>query len=467
MKSCDVVIIGAGPAGMSAATETARAGLSTLVLDEQPQPGGQIYRGIERASAERLRVLGEDYGNGRRITEGFRASGATYVPGTTVWNIDREKVVNYSTGDGSRQISARSLVVATGAIERPTPLPGWTLPGVMTAGACQILLKAHGIADGDVVFVGCGPLMWLIASQLIQAGVAPKAIVETVPRKRYVAAARKLPPSLGALGYLRKGAAMIRAVKRAGVPVYRDASGIAVEGTTEAEAVTFTSAGRSLRIGTGRVALHQGVVPNQQVTRLLHCRHRWDESQHCFVPDLNERGETSLADVYVAGDGGGIRGAAAAALQGRLVGLHIAEKAGRPGRTSCAEVEKALKRDAAIRPFLEALYAPSSEILAPAAETVICRCEEITAGQIREAVELGAPGPNQVKSYLRSGMGPCQGRMCGLAVAEIIAECRGEPQEAVGYYRIRPPLKPLPLTELASMETDETDPSETKSSEPA
>lgn len=457
MTRADVAIIGAGPAGMAAAVATSAAGLSTVVLDEQPRPGGQIFRGIEEASAERLRILGEDFGRGRRLAEEFRASGATYLPGATVWDIDRDRVVTYSSGGGSRQIAAASLVVATGAIERPVPVPGWTLPGVTTAGACQILLKAHGIVDDDVVFVGCGPLLWLIASQMIRAGAKPKAIVETVPRARYLAAARCLAPSLQALKYLRKGAAMMRAVKRAGIPVHRDASGIAIEGTDRAEAVTFTSAGRRHRIETGRVALHQGVVPNQQVTRLLHCRHRWHARQRCFVPELSERHETNIADVYVAGDGGGIGGAAAAALQGRLVGLHIAGKAGRATAGATAPIEAALRRDAAIRPFLETLYAPPPEVLVPADETVVCRCEEITAGQIREAVDLGAPGPNQVKSFLRSGMGPCQGRMCGLAVAAIIAERRGEPPDTVGYYRIRPPLKPLPLTELAGMAVEEAE----------
>ncbi|MBZ8134506.1 NAD(P)/FAD-dependent oxidoreductase [Afifella sp. IM 167] len=460
MSTYDVAIIGAGPAGMAAAIETARAGLSTIVLDEQPAPGGQIYRAIEASGPARTRILGPDYAAGRKLAEDFRASGAHYVAGATVWNIDSELSVDFSLPGGSKQIRAGSIVVATGAIERPTPMPGWTLPGVTTAGGLQILLKAQGLVGDDVVFVGSGPLFWLIAAQMVEAGVKPKAMVETVPRSRYLAALKHLPAALGAASYLRKGMAMIAAVRRAGVPIHTDAKEIRIDGSERVEGVSFTSGGREHQLATTSVALHQGVVPNQQVTRLLRCEHLWNESQHCFVPKLDEAFRTTVAGVYVAGDGAGIGGAKSAALRGRLVGLAIAEKAGKAGPEERRKVAEELAREAKIRPLLETLYAPSPEILSPADDTLVCRCEEVTAGAIRKAVDMGAPGPNQVKSFLRAGMGPCQGRMCGLAVTEIIAARRGEPVSAVDYYRIRPPLKPLALSELAALETDEPVPAD-------
>ena len=348
-------------------------------------------------------------------------------------------------------MTAGALVVATGATERATPLPGWTLPGVMTAGAVQILLKVHGIVEEDVVFVGSGPLLWLIASQMVAAGTPPRAVVETVPRSRQLTAARHLAGALRAGPYLTKGAAMLRAVKRAGVPVHRGARDIRIEGEAAAEAVSFVARGRRQRIETAHVALHQGVVPNQQITRLLGCDHRWEESQRCFVPVLDEHLESTVAGVFVAGDGSGIAGATSAALRGRLAAMRIAERATGTASPQRADVHAAIAQDGRVRPFLEALYAPSEDILAPDDATIVCRCEEITAGQVREAARLGASGPNQVKSFLRAGMGPCQGRMCGLAVTEIIAAERGTSPAVVDYYRIRPPLKPLPLSELADM----------------
>ncbi|MCB8840366.1 NAD(P)/FAD-dependent oxidoreductase [Aurantimonas sp. VKM B-3413] len=455
MRRYDVVVIGAGPAGMACAAEASRAGLSTLVLDEQCRPGGQIYRDIEAADARRRGILGSDYETGADLAAELRASKAEYLPGAVVWNIDSEKQIDFSMDGGSRSVEAGHIVVATGAIERPTPMPGWTLPGVTTVGAAQILLKTSGVVMEDLVLVGSGPLLWLAATQLIAAGAPPKAIVETVPKARYRAAAKHLAKALPGWRYLAKGFAMMRAVKRAGVPVHRAAEEIVIEGETAARTVAFTSGGMRQRIETAHVALHQGVVPNQQITRLINCRHRFDRSQRAFLPVLDAHFETSVPGVFVAGDGAGIGGAKSAAMRGRLVAMRIAEKAGKSVAKGRETLQAELRRDSAVRPLLEALYAPSEDILSPADGTLVCRCEEITAGQIREAVALGAPGPNQVKSFLRAGMGPCQGRMCGLAVSEIIAAAKGEEPSSVDYYRIRPPLKPLLLSELAAFEAGE------------
>lgn len=457
MKTHDVAIIGAGPAGMAAAIEATQNGLRTVVLDENPAPGGQIYRSIETVSDQRAAILGPEYISGRGLAAEFRACKAEYIPAATVWNIDAGLQIHYSqAGKGSAQISARSLIIATGAIERPTPMPGWTLPGVTTAGALQVLLKAQGAINDDVVLVGSGPLLYLVADQMLTAGTAPKAIVETVPSGRLFKAARHLPQALKAFSYLRKGLAMKRRLNKAGIPFYRDANSIVIEGTNVVEAVNFISKGKHQRIETTSVALHQGVIPNQQITRLLRCEHHWHETQKCFVPDLDDRFETSVENVFVAGDGAGIGGAVSAALRGRLVALRIAEKNGKDTRSEQRAIQSQLAQDAAIRPFLETLYAPAAENMVPADQVTVCRCEEITAGQIRHAVDLGAPGPNQVKSYLRCGMGPCQGRMCGTAAAAIIADHRQKDIDEIDYYRIRPPLKPLALSELASIEAEPT-----------
>lgn len=452
MKTYDVAIVGAGPAGMAAATRAVHLGLSAVVLDEQSGPGGQIYRAIEQADTPRKAALGADYAAGEALATAFRASKADYLSDAVVWNVDTDLTIDYSRGGASSQVRAGALVVATGAIERPTPLPGWTLPGVTTVGALQILLKANGVLNDDAVLVGCGPLLYLVAAQMVEAGAPPKAVVETVERGRIWKALPHLPRALAALPYLKKGLALIRRVKAAGVPIHRAAHSIRIEGEETVEAVRFEAGGREVRIPASLVALHQGVVPNQQVTRLLRCSHLWDDGQRCFVPATDACFETSVANVYVAGDGAGIGGAITAALRGELVALRIAEKAGKATAADRDVIAAQLQRDQSIRPFLEKLYAPSPEVLRPADDTLVCRCEEVTAGQVRQAVDLGAPGPNQVKSFLRCGMGPCQGRMCGLAVTEIIAERRGEPPSVVDYYRIRPPLKPLALSELAAIE---------------
>lgn len=452
----DIVIIGAGPAGMAAAIEAATAGLSVTVLDENATPGGQIYRAVEAASGRKAEVLGKEYMAGKALVDEFRACGANYVSGASVWNIGTDKVVEYSHNGRSTRLQADAIVAATGALERPCPLPGWTLPGVTTVGALQILLKTSGVVHEDAVLVGSGPLLWLLAAQMVEAGAPPKAVVENLPKGRLLEAMPLLLGALAAREYLFKGLSLIRKVRKAGVPVHRNATDIRIEGESSASAVSFVSDGKAQSIESTTIALHQGVVPNQQVTRLMRCEHAWDSSQQCFRPQLNEHGETSVAKLYVAGDGGGIQGAKSAEMQGRLLGMHLAEQKGKPHSERRAELQASVQREARVRPFLEALYAPAPNILAPADATVICRCEEVTAGRVREAVDLGAPGPNQVKSFLRTGMGPCQGRVCGLAVTAIIAEQTKQDPQLVDYYRIRPPLKPLLLAELASYDVEDS-----------
>lgn len=450
IREVDVAVIGAGPGGLAAAIEAAGAGLSVVLLDEQPAPGGQIYRAIERASPALLRILGEDYAAGRALVDEFRASAAEYLPGATVWNIGTDHLIDYSRNGQIACLRAASIVCATGALERPCPIPGWTLPGVTTVGGLQILLKTAGLVEEDVVLAGAGPLLWLLAGQLVAAGALPKAVVETLPKGRQTAALAKLPGALRAAGYLRKGLALTAAVRRAGVPVYAHAEALEVEGDGAVTALRFRAEGSEHRLACTALGLHQGLIPNQQVTRLLRCEHVWDSAQHCFRPVLDANFQTSFPGLYVVGDGGGIVGAKAAALQGRLAGIHLAARAGKAADRRAGGLRTALNRDLAIRPFLEALYAPDPSMLTPADSTIVCRCEEVTAGRVREAVRLGAPGANQVKSLVRTGMGACQGRVCGAVVPGIIAAERGLAPEQGDYYRTRPPLKPLPLTELAA-----------------
>lgn len=464
MHRYDLIVIGAGPAGMAGAAEAARAGLSVVLLDEQPRPGGQIYRDVDRATQRRAGILGKDYLHGAALTGDLRASQVDHLEGAVVWAIEEGFRVSYTRNGGAAQVAGERLLLATGALERPMPVPGWTHPGVMTAGAGQILLKQSGVLARNAVLAGSGPLLYLIAAQMVRAGTPPLALVETQTRGDMFRAQRHLGGALRGWRYLAKGLALLARIRRAGVARHVGATALRIEGDGKAEAVSFTAKGRAHRIPCDTVMLHHGVVPNVQAARSIDVPHRWDPQQHCFSPVVDAWGATAIDGVFVVGDGAGIGGAEVAEMSGRLAALRIALDSGRMSNAAfdaaATPLEAARSRAGAIRPFLDAAYPPFAEALSPSDGTVICRCEEVTAGDVRGYAKLGCLGPNQTKAFGRAGMGPCQGRYCGLTVTALLAEAHGQSPDETGYYRIRPPLKPVTLGELAAMETVPSDAAE-------
>ncbi|TDG03354.1 FAD-dependent oxidoreductase [Paraburkholderia guartelaensis] len=456
----DVVVVGAGPAGLTAAARAANAGLSVVLLDEQDAVGGQIYRGIGHADAGRKHILGPDYAAGATIADAFTRSGARHVANASVWQVTRERGVHYLKDGKVGSFQAQRVILATGALERPFPIPGWTLPGVFTAGAAQILLKSAGEVPAEPpVLVGCGPLLYLLGWQYVRAGVPIRALVETTRNEDRWRAKRHVLSALRAWPLLSKGLQLIRTLREAGVPIHEAADDLCIDAKTDedgverAAALSFTTHGHAHRIDASVFLLHQGVVPNMQFALSLRAQHHWDAAQLCFAPVTDLWGELDVPGIFIAGDGGGIIGAQAAAGEGALAGLAVAEQLGAidlPTRDREASLHRRRLADMTrIRPFLDSLYRPRDANRIPADDTIVCRCEEVTAGEVRSFVSLGCLGPNQAKSFGRCGMGPCQGRMCGLTVTEIIARARNVAPETVGYYRIRPPIKPVTLGEMA------------------
>jgi bacterioferritin-associated ferredoxin len=325
----------------------------------------------------------------------------------------------------------------------------------MTAGAAQIALKtADLLPAGRTVLAGQGPLFWLVAAQLIRAGAPPALLLETRAHANLRAAALLLPRALWpARGALRKGLGLVREVQRAGIPVVRRVTGLRAVGDAQLEGVAWDGGDAPADL----LLLHEGVIPNTQISLALQLEHRWDEAQRCWRPVADEWGATRLSTIAIAGDGGGIAGAEAAALSGRLAALDAAsfldkvEPAERDRRA--APIRRALRRELAVRPFLDALYRPAGAVLVPPDEVLACRCEEVSVAQIRRAARLGAQGPNQAKAFTRCGMGPCQGRLCGPTVAAVMADTLGKPIAEIGTYRPRAPYKPVTLGALAGMST--------------
>jgi NADPH-dependent 2,4-dienoyl-CoA reductase/sulfur reductase-like enzyme len=444
----DLIIVGAGPAGVSAAIEASARGLRVRLLDENAAPGGRIWQALESrtpqdaddmAAAETLRT--------------FRACGAEAHWRATVWAIEPDGTVFWSDDAGAHAEQARCVLLATGTTERPVPIPGWTLPGVMTVGAAQIAWKTAGLVpDGATWIAGQGPLLLLYAVQALRAGGRIAGIIDLSDGLAPLRATRHWRGALTGLPELRKGLAWRRAVARAGVK-WIGASALRAEGNGALQGISFRAGGRARREAADLLLLHDGVIPSVQITRALGCAHRWDEAQQCWKPVCDEWGVSSLPNMLVAGDGAGIGGAQAAALSGRLAALQAATLCGRIDAAArdaaAAPLRRARARHLALRPLLDALYPPLRHRLAD--DTLVCRCEEVAAGAVREAARLGCLGLNQLKAFTRCGMGPCQGRMCGPTAAAVLAEARGVPVAEVEPYRTRFPTKPVTVGDVAGV----------------
>ena len=452
----DVIVIGAGPAGMSAAATAASLGLKTVLLDEQPYAGGQIYRNALQCDARVSTLLGRDYERGAVLAQSLMGSSAEVQADTLVWDVARDLTVTALRAGRALQFRARQLIACTGAMERASPIPGWTLPGVMNVGAAQIAMKSGGaIPTGRIVLAGAGPLLLLVACQLKDAGADVAAVVETTPAGRRFDALPYLPAALRAWPALAKGFKMVRSLRRSRVPWHIHATQLAAVGRDRVEEVTFRAAGREHCLNADHLLLHHGVIPNTQLSRLLRLEHRWDDLQEAWAVVTDDLGQTSLDGLRMAGDGTAIAGALAAEATGALAALGAASALGRLDTDAllrhAAPFRRMLATELAIRPFLDVLYRPPRWIMEPGDATVVCRCEEVTAGRVREMARLGCAGPNQTKFFSRCGMGPCQGRICGSVVTKILAAELGRAPAEVGAYRIRAPLKPVPLGSLAAL----------------
>ena len=455
----DIVVIGAGPAGLAATMIAAEAGLSTLLLDENAGPGGQVWRAIASTPVTERDRLGADYWAGADLVQAVRASGAEIIQRATVWSLDRHLEVGVSVGGVSAFVKARRVILATGALERPFPIPGWTLPGVMTAGAAQTMLKSSGLVpDGRTVIAGQGPLLWLLTAQVLRLGGRIDRILDTTERRNYLAA---LPHAFAFVTspYFVKGLAMIREV-RAKVPVVTGVSELAAAGDGRLATVTYAAGGRRETIPAELLLLHQGVVPNVNLAMAAGIEHRWDDLQLCWSPVLDRDGNTSVEGMAIAGDGAGIGGAGAAVVRGRIAARAAVEALAPTAAAKLAPMttfRASLVQAERGRAFLDTLFRPARQFRIPAGDTIVCRCEEVTAKDILDAVAIGATGPNQLKAYRRTGMGPCQGRLCGLTVTELMAQARSKSPQEIGYYRLRAPVKPITLAELAAVPKTEAD----------
>ena len=461
VREVEIAIVGGGPAGLAAALEASEAGVEVVLIDEYHTLGGQFYKQVPDAfSVKNPKAEGEQYAEGAEIIRRLRATKVELMLGTLVWGIFDERTLAIYRDDRTEQIRAKKLILAPGAQEVPVAFPGWTLPGVMMGGAAQSLLVSQRVLPGRrVVMAGVGPLQLKVASQLLDAGAEVVDILEASSRPPV--SMENALRAFGHWGKLREGLEYWLKLKRARIPYHHQHVPVRALGERELEAVVVAQVDPDWRLvpGTERtleadtLCLSYGFLPSNQLTRLAGCKVVYDERAGGWITWHDEDQETSVEGVYVAGEVGGIGGADVAEEEGRIAAIAAVRALGRAdfGRS---QEEGARKRLAQARKFAELTSDMMS--LKPALfdlitdDTIVCRCEEVTAAQVKWAIADGDPTLRGVKIRTRAGMGLCQGRMCGYLVSRIIAKEIGISLADIQLDTPRPPVKPVPLRALAA-----------------
>ncbi|MEZ0169405.1 NAD(P)/FAD-dependent oxidoreductase [Microvirga sp. TS319] len=450
------LIVGSGPAGIRAAQALVAAAIRPAVVDEAPSAGGQIYRQRlvpdERGPRD---LYGSEAGKATALHHAFDRirDKIDYFPESLVWHI-RDRTADTMKGGRNRRLPFTHLILATGATDRVVPFRGWTTPGVFTLGGAQIALKSQGCAIGEnVVFLGSGPLLYLVAWQYMKAGAKVAAVLDTAP---FLAKLHLARGALSQPGVVVRGLRYVAELMARGVPVRFGVEPARIEGEGRVGAVVWRENGRERRLACDAVGYGFALRSETQLADLAGCRFVFDERDRAWRPERDAAGRTSMAGIYIAGDGAGIAGADAAELAGERAALALLEDAGLAvDRARVADLERRLEGIRRFRDVLEAAFPfPTAWASSVEDDVLLCRCEEISVGQVRHAArDQGVSELNRLKALTRIGMGRCQGRMCSTAAAEVLAAAGGRPVAAVGRLRAQPPVKPLPLAIVSEGET--------------
>ena len=446
---CDVLVVGAGPAGATAAVRLAEAGKHVVVIDERHAAGGQYFK----QPIDAVRAGGKDdaqYREGRALIERLMSSAATTFFGATAWGGFRDAAgqleVAATTDDQSLRLRPRTLIVATGAYESISPFPGWTLPGVMATGAAQTLLRAYRVAPGNrVLIAGNGPLNLQLACELADNGVNVVAVAEAAPAAlpgRMLAGLRMASTSprltLTGLRYLRT-------LRKQGIPVY-DAHRIchaAGDGqVTEASIAPMDERGKpkladALTFPVDTVCIGYRQQPSAELLKALGCRVVRQPSGIDSI-QRDRLGATSVSGVYAIGDGATPLGAQSAIVEGELLADVLLGKP--PNR-------QRRRQKAAHRYFQRSLWRvfAAPEPARIPADVTVCRCECVTDGTLRALIDDGVTDLQALKRRSRAGMGSCQGRYCARALAALIGEKAGNAERS---FTARNPVKPVAIADV-------------------
>ena len=456
----DVLVVGAGPAGLSAAIAAARAGASVVVLDERPQSGGQYFKPLA-PSHQSARPLDAQFAAGLQLTGNALAQGVQILQEATVWGADTPGEVVAMVAGAATLFKPGQLILATGAYERPVPFDNWTLPGVMTTGAAQTLVRSYKVTPGQrVVIAGNGPLNLQLAVEMVRAGVKVAAVLESAPAPRASQWRTLLKAWRHAPDLMVQGLRYVAELRAHGVRVEWSHSVVQATGEKSLREVSYAPLGptgepdlmRLRRLDADTLCLGYGFIPSTELARALGCAHRFVDLHLGYLQTETEaNGRTSVPQVFAIGDGSSLGGARVALARGTLAGSAAAAALNKP--VDIATVKHAEGALARALQFQEALWdifkAPPVALQKLPDATIACRCEEISIGQLREAIGQGFDSLGALKRMTRLGMGRCQGRYCACTAAKLLHEATGRVREPEQLFAPRLPAKPVPAVCMA------------------
>jgi len=485
----DLIVVGAGPAGLSAALTAAERGLRVVVVDEQHDVGGQIFRQMPEtfsptsdASSTFKHYPYNSYSFGKTLLQRARQTKQiTWLSGMTAWGVFRKHTeypqtvvqVGVSNADTTHLLQGKTLLIATGAYDLPVAFPGWTLPGVMTAGGVQTLIKSQHILPGQhFVLAGSHPLLLLVADLLVQSGARVLEVAMARPKPGWLELLRACLHGrralFGHVPLLRHTAKILRNLQRHKVPIRFGSIVQRAQGQNEVQQVTLCDVDHAWRTQAGSQRVYQadtlvlgyGLLASSELARQAGCAVRWEPAQGGWVVQHDACMRSSVRSIYVAGEPAGVGGAEVAYLEGRLAALHIAATL-HPSDGTDTQLLRQTRRDLhKAQQFADVVlrfFAPRLDALTQLSttdpDTLICRCEEVSVSTVQTFLREHAhvSDVNSVKLACRTGMGWCQGRYCQHTVAQLLAQTRQYTMEHVGIFTAQAPVKPVTIAALAQI----------------
>lgn len=462
------VIIGAGPAGINVATTLAEQGIKSIIVDENPAPGGAIFRQPTKKISQGFSPV-VDKKNRQRASnmleklDKYKDKITLYSRSQVLGRLSEDDSIMVLQDNHVTELPYSALFVCTGCYERSQPFPGWTLPGVMSVGGMQLQVKSNLVRPGHrVVLTGTGPLLLVAAKQFHEAGMEVVGVYEAGQK---IDLYKEIPALLADMPLLFDGIKYLSYLKKQGIPIHYGWGIVEARGVNEVSEVIVApydkdwqpQRGKREVINADSLAVNYGFTSRTQLTQQLGCEHSFNHDRGGLKPDVDKWHRTSRKKIYAAGDANGIYGSYVAEVEGKIAAhgylIDIGQFNDNEANLLCASLRNDLKRLIKFQHGFSKLSSPKEGLLnLPDKDTVICRCENVTLDKIDNAIATGIGDATKLKMATRAGMGDCQGKNCGDFCRNYLAKRTKRSLQQIGKLNPRFPLAPVTFAAFAAGE---------------